>query len=106
MIKKVHKGENAGNQSRLSYSRFVWANGRAARIGRAIPVCSDGRLLFLEALPSLPLDIWQSQQTFGNKKAEAANEKQFEEWSLFFSCFYFMIRFLILSSYFEVVNIW
>ena len=42
---------------RLTHSRFVWANGRAARIGRAIPVCSIGRLLILEALPSRPLDI-------------------------------------------------
>ena len=41
-----------------SFSRFVWAYGRAARIGRAILVCSIGCLPILEALPSLPLDIW------------------------------------------------
>ena len=39
------------------YSRFIWANGRAAGIGRTIPVHSIGRLPLLEALPSLPLDI-------------------------------------------------
>ena len=61
--------------------RFVLANGRAA-IGRAIPVCSIWCLLILEALPSLPLYIWQSRQRFRNKMAEAANEKPVEEWSL------------------------
>ena len=64
------------------YSWFVWANGRVARIGRAIPVCSIGRLPILEALLSLPCDIWQSCQSFRNKMAEAANEKRVEEWSL------------------------
>ena len=63
-------------------SRFVWPNGRAARIGRAIPVCSIGRFPILEALPSLLLDIWQGRQSFRNKMAEAANEKRVEEWSL------------------------
>ena len=37
---------------------FVWANGRAARIGRAIPMFSIGCLPVLEALMSLLLDIW------------------------------------------------
>ena len=39
-----------------------------------IPVRSIGRLPLLEALPSLPLDIWKSRQSFRNKMAEAANE--------------------------------
>ena len=65
-----------------TYSRFVWANGRAAGIGRTIPVCSIGRLPLLEALPSLPLDIWKSRQSFRNKMAEAANETWVEEWFL------------------------
>ena len=60
-------------------SRFVWANGRAARIGRAIPVCLIGRLPILEVLPSLPLDIWPSRQRFRNKMAETANEKRVYE---------------------------
>ena len=63
-------------------SRFVWANGRAARIGRTIPVCPIGRLPILEALSSLPPDIWQSRQRFRNNMAGAANKKQVEEWSL------------------------
>ena len=67
---------------KISLSRFVWANGRAARIGRAIPVCSIGRLPIFEALPSLPLDIWQSRQRFRNKMAETAEEKRVEEWSV------------------------
>ena len=62
--------------------QFVWANGRAARIGRAIPVCSIGSLPILEALLSLPLNIWQSQQSFRKKMVETANENQVEEWSL------------------------
>ena len=57
----------------LVESRFVWANGGAARIGKAIPVCSIGCLPILETLPSLPLDIWQIQQRFRNKMAEAGN---------------------------------
>ena len=40
-------------------SRFVWANGRAARIGRTIPVCSIERLPLLEALSFLPNIEWQ-----------------------------------------------
>ena len=43
---------------------IVWANGRAARIGRAILVCLIGHLLIFEAPPSLPLEIWQSWQRF------------------------------------------
>ena len=39
-------------------------------------------LLILEALPPLPLDIWQSWQRFRNKMAEAANENWVEEWAL------------------------
>ena len=58
----------------VSNSRFVWANGRASRIGRTIPVRSIGRVPLLEALPSLPLDIWKSRQSFRNKIPEAANE--------------------------------
>ena len=59
---------------RLLYSRFIWANGRAAGIGRTIPVRSIGRLPLLEALPSLPLDIWKRWQSFRNKMVEAGNE--------------------------------
>ena len=68
-----------------SYSRFVWANGRAAGIGITIPVCSIGRLPLLEPLPSLPYIEWKRQQSFRNKMAEAANETSFEE------CFFFLI---------------
>ena len=56
----------------LTCSRFVWANGRAAGIGRTIPVRLIGRLSLLEALLSLPLDIWKSQQSFRNKRAMMA----------------------------------
>ena len=92
---------------RETHSRFVWANGRAAGIGRTIPVRSIGRLPFLEALPSLPLDIWKSWHSFRNKIAEAANETGVEE-CIFFnltfvffvkyksSCFYLVIRLLSL----------
>ena len=55
-------------------SRLVWANGRAAGIRRTIPVRSIWRLPLLEALPSLPLLIWKSRQSFQNKMAEAVIE--------------------------------
>ena len=58
----------------MAISRFVWANGRAAGIGRTIPVRSIGRLPLFEALPSFPLDIWKSRESFQNKMAEAGNE--------------------------------
>ena len=48
-----HSKANAGiTLKKDSYSWFNWANGRAARIGRAIPVCSIECLPILEALPS------------------------------------------------------
>ena len=66
---------------KITLSRFVWANGSAARIQKAIPVCSIGRLPILEALLSHPLNIWQIRQRFQNKMAEAVNKKPVEEWS-------------------------
>ena len=65
----------------LTASLF-WDNGRAARIGRAILVCSIGHLPILEALPSLPPVIWQSRQRFRNKMVDAANKMRVEECSL------------------------
>ena len=35
-----------------TYSQFVWASGRAAKVGRAILVYLIGHLPLLEALPS------------------------------------------------------
>ena len=67
----------------VTYSRFVWANGRAARIGITIPVCSIGRLPLLEPLPSLPNIEGKRRQSFRNKIAEAANETSFEEFFFF-----------------------
>ena len=58
----------------LSNSRFVWAKIRAAGNRRTIPVRSIGGLPLLEALPSLPLDIWKSRQSSQNKMGKAANE--------------------------------
>ena len=106
-----HDG-NAGNHP-AACSQFVWANGRAARIGRTIPVRSIGLLLLLEALLSLPLDIWKSWQSFQNKMAEAANKTRVESFNLTFifvvkyksSRFYLVIRLLILRIHFGVVNI-
>ena len=100
-----------------TYSRFVWANGRAAGIGITIPVCSIGRLPLLEPLPSLPNIEWKRRQSFRNKMAEAANETSFEEFFFFnltfvfvvkykSSCLYLVIRLLILRIHFGVVNIW
>ena len=66
-----------------TYSRFVWANGRAAGIGITIPVCSTGRLPLLEPLPSLPNIEWKRRQSFRNKMAEAANKTSFEEFFFF-----------------------
>ena len=60
----------------------TWASGRAAKVGRAILVCLIGHLPLLEALPSLPRDIWKRRQKFRNKMAEAANETSVEEWFL------------------------
>ena len=99
------------------FSRFVWANGRAAGIGITIPVCSIGRLPLLEPLPSLPNIEWKRRQSFRNKMAEAANETSFEEFFFFnltfvfvvkykSSCLYLVIRLLILRIHFGVVNIW
>ena len=107
----------AKKNTRLSYSRFVWANGRAARIGITIPVCSIGRLPLLEPLPSLPNIEWKRRQSFRNKMAEAANETSIEEFFFFnltfvvvvkykSSCLYLVIRLLILRIHFGVVNIW
>ena len=102
---------------RKSYSRFVWANGRAAGIGITIPVCSIGRLPLLEPLPSLPNIEWKRRQSFRNKMEEASNETSFEDFFFFnltfvfvvkykSSCLYLVIRLLILRIHFGVVNIW
>ena len=74
-------------------SRFVWTNSRAARIGRTILVSSIGGLSLLEALLSLPLDIWRSQQNFRKKMEEAANEMRVEEWFLLTFVFVVMCKF-------------
>ena len=66
-------------------SRFDWANGRAAGIGKTIPVCSIERLPLLEPLPSLPNIEWKRRQSFRNKMAEAAKETSDEEWFLLIS---------------------
>ena len=70
------------NIDRQPISQFVWADFRAAGIGRTILVCSIGRLQLLEAQFSLPLDIWKRPQSFRNKMTEAANETLVEEWFL------------------------
>ena len=101
----------------FTFSQFVWANGRAARIGITIPVCSIVRLPLLEPLPSLPNIKWKRRQSFRNKMAEAANKRHLK--NVFFfnltfvfvvkyksSCLYFVIRLLILKIHFGVVNIW
>ena len=76
----------------MSFSRFVWANGRAAGIGITIPVCSIGRLPLLEPLPSLPNIEWKRRQSFRNKMAEAANETSFEDF------FFFNLTLCLLSN--------
>ncbi|XP_060587835.1 uncharacterized protein LOC132743316 [Ruditapes philippinarum] len=43
---------------------------------RALPKCSIERLLFLEALPSLPLDIWKSQKRFESRDKKRMADKE------------------------------